>query len=516
MMAAMQPQRIRDIVIVGGGTAGWMAAAALSKLLTPNERIVLVESDEIGTIGVGEATIPNIRHFNSALELDDDEFVRETQGTFKLGIQFCDWGRVGDRYIHGFGAVGPDTGLVPFHHYWLKMRAQGKAPGLQAFQINTADPDACKFQRADPALAGSPLGEIAHAYHFDAGLYARYLRRYAEARGVTRLEGRIVEVRQREPDGFIESVVLAGGREVAGQLFLDCSGLRGLLIEQTLRAGFENWSHWLPCDAAVAVPCESAGPLQPLTRSTARSAGWQWRIPLQHRTGNGLVYCSALMSADEAAATLLANLDGRALAEPRPIRFKAGRRRQTWVKNVVAIGLAGGFLEPLESTSIHLIQQAINRLIGAFPWAGFDAADIDEFNRQCRIEIERIRDFIIFHYTANERPEPLWRSVRHMALPPALVHKMALFAANGRIVREDLELFGEPNWLQVMVGQNLMPRGWHPLVETRDEAEVAALMQHSAQVVANCLKRMPTQAEFIARHCRAAPVALSAPSRMPA
>jgi tryptophan 7-halogenase len=505
----MKPEPIREIVIVGGGTAGWMTAAALSKLLTPAQRIRLVESDEIGTIGVGEATIPNIRNFNAALEIDEDEFVRATQGSFKLGIQFRDWGRLGDAYIHGFGNVGPDTGLVPFHHYWLKMRAQGRAPGLEAFQINTAQPEAAKFQRPDPALRGSPLGEIGYAFHFDAGLYARYLRRQAESRGVIRLEGRIVQVRQREPDGFIESVVLASGEVVAGQLFVDCSGLRGLLIEQTLRAGFEDWSHWLPCDAAVAVPCESAGALLPLTRSTARSAGWQWRIPLQHRTGNGLVYCSALMSADEAAATLMASLDGRALAEPRHIRFKAGRRRSTWLKNVVAVGLAGGFLEPLESTSIHLIQQAVNRFVGAFPWAGFDEVDIAEFNRQCRIEMERIRDFIIFHYKATQRDEPLWQQTRHMEVPATLAHKMALFAANARIVREDFELFGESSWLQVMMGQHLVPRGWHPLVESRGQEEIAALVAHSAQVVANCLQRMPTQAEFIARHCRAAPLEMA-------
>ena len=515
IIPAVKREPIRDIVIVGGGTAGWMAAAAFARLLPPTLcRVRLVESDEISTIGVGEATIPAIRNYNAALEIDEDEFVRQTQGTFKLGIQFRGWGRAGDAYIHGFGRVGPDTGLVPFHHYWLKMRAQGRAPGLEAFQINTAAPDSSKFQRPDPALRGSPLGEIDYAFHFDAGLYARYLRRYAEARGVQRLEGRIVQVQQREPDGFVQSVQLASGERVDGQLFIDCSGLRGLLIEQTLRTGFEDWSHWLPCDAAVAVPCESAGPLLPLTRSTARTAGWQWRIPLQHRTGNGLVYCSALMGADEAAATLLRHVDGRPLAEPRHIRFKAGRRRRTWVKNVVAVGLAGGFLEPLESTSIHLIQQGINRLIGCFPWAGFDDADIDEYNRQCRLEMERIRDFIIFHYKATQRDEPLWRQARHMAVPETLAHKMVLFGANARIVREDFELFGESSWLQVMMGQHHEPRGWHPLVEARDEAEIEALLVHSAQVVSNCLQRMPTQAEFIARHCAAGPHA-AAPRRSP-
>ncbi len=494
---------IQDVVIVGGGTAGWMTAAALAQVLGPGQRIRLVESEEIGTIGVGEATIPNIRNFNAALEIDEDEVIRATQGSFKLGSQFRDWGRVGDAYIHGFGNVGPDLGLVPFHHYWLKMRAQGRAPGLEAFQINTAAPEAAKFQRPDPALRGSPLGEVGYAFHFDAGLYARFLRKRAEARGVQRVEGRIVQVRQRDGDGFVESVVLASGEAVAGQLFIDCSGLRGLLIEQTLRSGYEDWSHWLPCDAAVAVPSERIDPLLPLTRSTARAAGWQWRIPLQHRTGNGLVYCSALMGADEAASTLLSNLDGRALAEPRHIRFKAGRRRHTWLKNVVAVGLAGGFLEPLESTSIHLIQQVINRLIGFFPWAGFEAADIDEFNRQCRVEMERIRDFIIFHYKANQRDEPLWRQSRHMEVPETLARKMALFAANGRIEREDFELFGASSWLQVMTGQHLLPRGWHPLVDQRSDDEVAALVAHSAQVVANCLQRMPTQQEFIERHCRA-------------
>ncbi len=382
----MTNQAVRNIVIVGGGTAGWMTAAALSKMLGNAYNIRLVESDEIGTIGVGEATIPHINEFNRALGIDEDAFLRATQGTFKLGIEFVNWGRLGDRYIHGFGRVGQASDALPFHHFWLRMAKLGRAAPLEAYSINTAAPRHNKFMRARPDMVGSPLGDIAHAFHFDAGLYARYLRVYAEQRGVVRTEGKIAQVQQREPDGFITAVVLQDGERIAGDFFIDCSGMRGLLIEQTLQSGYEDWSHWLPCDRAIAVPCASTDALLPLTRSTAHGAGWQWRIPLQHRIGNGHVYSSGFMGRDEATAILMRNLDGTALAEPRHLAFQTGRRKQCWNRNCVAVGLASGFLEPLESTSIHMIQTAIARIANFFPHAGFDAADIAEYNRQTQYE----------------------------------------------------------------------------------------------------------------------------------
>jgi tryptophan halogenase len=505
----MHIQPVRNIVIVGGGTAGWMTAAALAKTLTPEYTVKLVESDEIGTIGVGEATIPNIRNFNAALEIDEDEFLRQTQGTFKLGIEFADWGALGERYIHGFGAIGPELATAPFYQYWLKMHLEGSAPDLARFSINTAEPERCKYTRPQPELRGSPLGDIVNAFHFDASLYARYLRGYSQARGVQRVQGRIVQVQQHAEagarSGFISALVLQDGTRVAGDFFIDCSGLAALLIEQTLHAGFDDWQHWLPCDSAIAVPCESRGPLRPYTTSTARSAGWQWRIPLQHRTGNGLVYCSALLGADEAATQLLGALDGPALAAPRHIRYTAGRRRQAWVGNCVAVGLSAGFLEPLESTAIHVIQMGINRLIGFFPHMGFCAADVREFNAQTQYEMERIRDLIILHYKATRRDDaPLWRQSRAMPIPQTLQDKIDLFCSNGRLFRQCNELFTETSWLQVMHGQGLRPRGYNPLVDLRSREDIAALLADAQRVVHQCLERMPTQAEFIARHCAAA------------
>jgi len=348
---------LTSIVIVGGGTAGWMTAAALSKLVPGLRSIQLIESDEIGTVGVGEATVPHLRLFNEALQINEADFVRAVGGTFKLGIEFVDWGRIGDRYIHGFGTIGHDYRSLPFHQYWLKLNARGLARDLGEYSLNTAAAPAGKFMSsASDVPAQSPLANISYAYHFDAGLYANYLRRLAEARGVQRIEGQVVDVTVRGEDGFIESVTLKSGARVAGELFIDCSGFRGLLIEQTLKAGYEDWTHWLPCDRAVAVPSAKTAAATPYTRSTARPAGWQWRIPLQHRTGNGYVYSSAHVSDDEAAATVLDNLDGRALADPRVLKFVTGRRRQVWSRNCVAIGLSSGFLEPLESTSIYLIQ----------------------------------------------------------------------------------------------------------------------------------------------------------------
>ncbi len=500
----MTADRITQIVIVGGGTAGWMAAAALSKVLTPEYSIRLVESEEIGTVGVGEATIPMIKLFNNALELDENDFVRRTKGSFKLGIEFVDWGRLGDSYIHGFGKIGQDLGLVPFYHYWLKLHRLGRAGPLDAYSINTAAARQNKFMHAISDRPNSPLADIAYAYHFDASLYARFLRDYAEARGVRRIEGKVVDVALRSEDGHVESVLLDRGERIGGQLFLDCSGFRGLLIEQALETGYDDWTHWLPCDRAVAVPCANAGPLTPYTRSTARRAGWQWRIPLQHRIGNGYVFSSAHVSEDEAITTLLANLEGEPLAEPKVLRFVTGRRRKTWHRNVVAIGLSGGFMEPLESTSIHLIQSVIARLTAFFPHAGIEAADVDEFNAHTDFEFERIRDFLILHYHATERDDtPFWNYCRTMDIPDSLRRKMELFRANGRVFREHNELFAEPSWVQVLHGQRVHPRGYHGLVDARDEDKVAEFMDNIGGVIENCVQAMPTHEAFIAKHCAA-------------
>lgn len=494
-----QQTPLKNIVIVGGGTAGWMAAASLSRLLNNKYTIRLIESDEISSVGVGESTIPMIRLFNNVLGINEDEFMRETRATFKLGIEFEDWGRVGERYMHGFGKFGQDLGTVDFFQYWLKAHQAGLAPDLERYSINRMAATAGKFMRPSAEMANSPLADITYAFHLDAGLYARYLRKYAEARGVLRTEGKIVQVRQRAHDGFIESLALEDGSVVEGDLFLDCSGFRGLLIEQSLNTGFEDWSHWLPCDRAWAVPCELSGDLPPYTRATARPAGWQWRIGLQHRTGNGHVFASRFMSEDEAAAILMGSLDGAALAEPKLLRFTAGKRNKVWNKNVIAVGLSSGFLEPLESTSIFLIQSTVSRLMSFFPDAGFHQADIDEFNRQCDFEVERIRDFIILHYHATTRSDtPFWDHVRTMAIPDTLRRKLDLYKTHGRVVRENNELFTEIGWQQVLHGQGVPTRGYNPLVDLLSDKELGGFLGNIERVVGKCVDVMPAHRDFIA------------------
>lgn len=500
----MRNAPIRDIVIVGGGTAGWMTAAAFAKLIGHAYRIRLVESDDIATIGVGEATIPTIKIFNNMLELDEDEFLRRTQGTFKLGIEFVNWGNIGESYIHGFGKIGQDLGPAACHHYWLKMQQAGAVSGLENYSINTVAPRYSKYMRSRPEMASSPLGDIANAFHFDAGLYAQHLRGYSEARGVVRTEGKIVRTVLRETDGFIESVVLENGDKISGDFFIDCSGTRALLIGQALGVPYEDWSHWLPCDRAIAVPCESVKPLEPYTRATAHSAGWQWRIPLQHRIGNGHVYSSRFMSQDEATSILLNNLDGKPLAEPRYIPFVPGRRKQTWHKNCVAVGLSSGFFEPIESTNIHLIQSAIGRVIAMFPNSGFHKADIAEYNRQIQFEYERIRDFVVLHYKATQRNDSaFWNHCRNMDIPQTLQDKMDLYSSNGRVFREGAELFAELSWVQVMNGQGIRPEGYHPLVDLRSEEEIRTFLGDIETVIKKCVDVMPTHEEYIAAHCAA-------------
>ena len=505
----MQTGAVEDILIVGGGTAGWMTAAALAKGLKGKARITLVESEEIGTVGVGEATIPAILMFNRMMGLDEDAFVRETQATFKLGIEFRDWGALGDRYFHPFGRYGSDLEKMAFHQHWLRQRALGDASPLAAYSITTEAAAQGKFTRPveDPK---NVLSRIAYAFHFDAGLYAAFLRRFAEGLGVTRVEGRIADVRIAD-DGAVAGVTLADGRTLDAEFFIDCSGFRGLLIEQALKAGYEDWSHWLPCDRAVAVPCESSGPPTPFTRSTAREAGWQWRIPLQHRIGNGYVHCSRFISEEDATATLMANLDGRPLADPRVLRFVTGRRKTSWVKNVVAMGLAAGFLEPLESTSIHMIQSAIARLMTLFPDRRFDPAVTAEYNRQTRVEAEQIRDFIILHYHATARTDsPLWDHVRTMEPPESLRQKIDLFRSSGRFFRDGEELFSETSWIAVMFGQNIMPQRWDPMADTLEAEVMAGKLARMRDVIGRAVADMPSHADFIARHCRAPEVAFAA------
>lgn len=500
----MQQTAIKNIVIVGGGTAGWMSATALATVLRGQYNIQLVESDEIGIVGVGEATIPMIQRFNQVAGIDEAEFMKATQGSYKLGIEFVNWGKLGDRYIHGFGILGQDLWTVRFDQYWQRLRGLGKARELDEYSITRMAARHNKFMPARPDLPNSPLADIAYAYHFDASLYARYLRGVCEQRGVQRTEGKIASVALRADNGFVEAVVLESGERIEGDLFIDCSGFRGLLIEEALQTGYEDWSHWLPCDRALAVPCKSASVLTPYTRSTAHTAGWQWRIPLQHRTGNGHVYCSAFMDDAQAQDILLKNLDGAVLADPRQIKFKTGMRKQGWNRNVVAIGLSSGFLEPLESTSIHLIQSSIARLLQFFPDSGFHPLEMAEYNRQSRFEYERIRDFVILHYKANQRDDSeFWKQCAAMPVPDSLQHKIDLFKARGRVVRFDNELFAETGWLQVMHGQNLKPQGYDPLADLLPVEEAEKYLESIRDVIAQCVQHMPTHADFIAQHCAA-------------
>ncbi len=501
----MLENKIRSIVIVGGGTAGWMTAAAASKLLRNQYcDIHLVESDEIGIIGVGEATIPQIQLFNKVLDLQEDDFVRKTQATFKLGIEFINWRRLGHSYIHPFGSYGINMLGMEFHHFWLRLlKEQGKAPEIEDYSIAAVAAKQNRFMRPIQRV-NSPLSEIHYAFHLDAGLYGRYLREFAEARGVKRTEGKVVQVKQREGNGFIESVVLENGTAIEGDLFIDCSGFRGLLIEQTLKTGYESWLDYLPCDTAVAVPSAKVGEPTSYTKSTAHTAGWQWRIPLQHRTGNGHVFSSQYMSEDEATSILLNNLDGEALAEPRTIRFNVGKRKKYWNKNCVAIGLSSGFIEPLESTAIHLIQSNIARLFSLFPTRDFHQTDIDMFNNQASLEMDRVRDFIILHYIATERDDSdFWNYCRTMEIPDYLKRKISMYQNSGRIFREDEELFNETSWLAVMQGQGIEANGYHPVVDTISKEELAARVNDVHQVIARSVEEMPSHQAFIDRFCKA-------------
>lgn len=493
---------IRSVVIVGGGTAGWMTAAALANAIRTGCTITLIESEEIGTVGVGEATIPPIRTFNEALGIAENEFVAATQGSFKLGIQFVDWGQQNHAYFHPFGTYGRNFDFLPLHQYWLAAQARGEAPELDELCMAWAAAKRGKFAPPSPEQR-NVLSTYDYAYHFDAGLYARFLRNYAEARGVLRVEGKVGDVGLDGATGHVSHVTMADGRQIEGDLFVDCSGFRGLLIEGALQTGYQDWSHWLPCDSAFAVPCEKVGAPTPYTRSTAREAGWQWRIPLQHRTGNGHVFCSSFISDDEAAAVLMANLDGKALADPRKLTFTTGRRNLFWNKNVVAVGLSGGFMEPLESTSIHLIQAAIAKLIAFFPDRSFDPLVIDEYNRLAVAEFERIRDFIILHYKLTSRTDSeLWRYCAAMDVPETVTWKIEHFRRNGRLVQRDADLFGPPSWLAVHIGQGNMPEGTDPLLPLRG-VDHADYLRKLEGALARAAEGLPDHAAHIAKNCAA-------------
>ena len=486
------------ILIVGGGTAGWMTAAALSRVLPPRvAQIRLVESEAIGTVGVGEATVPHIRFFNQRLGFDEADFMAKTQATFKLGIEFRNWGRLGDAYLHPFGAFGQNLIGVPFHQHWVRAHRAGRAGGIEHWSLPILAARAGKFAHPDPDLA-SPLSTYSYAYQFDATLYAAYLRAYAEARGVQRTEGRIVDVRQNGESGFVETVTLENGERVAADLFVDCSGFRGLLIEQTLQAGYEEWSHWLPCDRAWAVPCPTAGPVTPYTRATAHTAGWFWRIPLQHRVGNGHVYSSRFTGDEQARADLLAQLESEPAAEPKQLRFVTGKRRRQWSKNVVSIGLASGFLEPLESTSIHLIQLAIGYLIDYLPDRGFDPMNETEFNRIMALEYQRVRDFLILHYHATQRDDsPFWDYCRTMEIPDSLAYRMELFRERGVVAQYREGMFLDASWLAVFFGQNVLPQRYDPASDRLAEHELADRMDRIRGDYAAAVQTLPSHDAFL-------------------
>jgi tryptophan halogenase len=499
MEAGVQNQAVRRVVVAGGGTAGWTVASLLAQQLGVLVEITLVEADDIGTVGVGEATIPTFRSFHALLGVDEREFMRATQATFKLGIQFEDWDRLGARYIHPFGDVGKSTWMADFHHMWLQARARGMDIDLE---------DCCFEHRAarEGKFATAEKSNINYAYHLDAGRYAGFLRKKFETRGVRRIEGRIASVEQDPQSGHVSALVMDNGERVAGDLFVDCTGFRGLLIEQTLGAGYEDWRHWLPTDSALAVQTPLSGDAPPYTRSSARSSGWQWRIPLQHRVGNGLVFCSQYQREEQARSELLQHLDGEPLSEPRLIRYITGRRRKTWDRNVVAIGLSSGFLEPLESTSIHLIQIGAMRLVQLFPFEGNFTALAARYNQQMCDDFEHVRDFIILHYTLTRRDDtPFWRACRDMEIPASLVERIELFRDSGYIRPGADELFRTASWLFVMLGQGIMPRHHHHMGAMLGDERLRRALESLRQNIAGAVQQMPSHQAFIERYCRAEP-----------
>jgi tryptophan halogenase len=509
----MDRPEIKKLVIVGGGTAGWITAAAFSRLLGQRLAIELVESEAIGTVGVGEATIPQIIRLNTILGIDEHEFLRATSGTFKLGIEFVDWGRKGSHYLHTFGDTGLNLGNVAFHHYWRRSCMGASQPdpkGLWHWSLHQLAADQARFGKMDK-VGNTAMTGLSYAYHFDASRYALFLRAYAEQRGVTRTEGIVQSVERDGETGDIAAITLAGGRRVAGDFFIDCTGFRALLLGDALGVGYEDWSRWLPCDRALAVPSERLPTLVPYTRATAKDAGWQWRIPLQHRTGNGHVYSSGFTSDDAAADTLMAGLDTKPLGDPRPIRFTTGRRETFWAHNCAAIGLSSGFLEPLESTSIHLIQSHINRLVQLFPRGGDLSAMRDEYNRRCSAEFVQIRDFLILHYHRTDREDSeFWRYCKNMDVPDSLTHKLDLFAASGRVGRDADDLFRDASWVQVMLGQGITPADYDPMADQIGAPQLTEFLANLRTVIERSVAGLPSHEDYLARHCPADPALLAA------
>ena len=491
---------IKDVVIVGGGTAGWISAAVIKRLLGTTVSVNLVESEDIGSVGVGEATIPPINLLNNMLGIDEKEFLRETKATMKLAIRFENWRVNGEQYYHTFGAPGKSFAFCHFHHYFKRAQQLGLKDSLWDYDLNYL---ACKAGKFAHIKSPDPIIEMPYAYHFDASLYARFLRKKCEQMGVVRTEGVVTGVQQHPVSGFIDSVTLKDGKRISGDLFIDCSGFRGLLTQQTLNTGYEDWSHWLPCDRAVAMPSERHEITSPFTRSIAHTAGWQWRIPLQHRNGNGLVYSSHHYSDEQALDLLSNNLDTAPLADPNFIHFRTGRRRKQWNKNVVAIGLSSGFLEPLESTSIHLIQSAVVRLVHLFPHAGIKQKQVEEYNKQSQIEFEQIRDFIILHYHVNERTDSqFWKDMKYMEVPDSLAHKIELFRTSGNLFREQNDLFLESSWLQVLVGQGVKPGDYHPLANGMSEEKLFELLANIKKIKNEPVDKLASHDDFLHQYCR--------------
>ncbi len=493
----MSLNEVKRVVIAGGGTAGWVAAAALSIKLGELLDITLVESDEIGTVGVGEAAIPPMRVFHKLLNIDEQEFMRTTEAVFKLGILFDDWGEIGDSYIHSFGKTGKETWLAEFHHFWLRAKELGVGAefGDYCYELQAAKMG--KF-------ATSPESKINFSYHLDATRYAQYLRSKSEMHGLKRIEGKIAEVVQHKDSGSIDALRLESGQLIAGDLFIDCTGFRGLLIEQTLQTGYDDWSHWLPCDSAVAVQTESTEPPVPYVRCTARESGWQWKIPLQHRVGNGIVYCSRYMSDDAAREQLLTNIDGETITNPRLIKFKPGHRRKMWNKNCVALGLASGFLEPLESTSIHLVMMGVTRLMQLFPFAGISPSVIDRYNQLSKTELEGIRDFIILHYCATEREDtPFWRHCKTMEIPETLDRRINLFRESAHVYQADSDLFRIDSWVQVMLGQRIKPQNYHHVARMMSVEHLEKFMTGFEQAIRQSVEKLPDHIDFVRQYCNA-------------